>query len=360
MTRINRMGLARTVDSTGGTLRTFATAGASGGAPDRAALGLVLWIAAGLVAAPMAAAQRLFVPPPPASAAPAVEPARPSTTMPLLMPAVAPPSSAAHASVASERYDSMSAEERKREARKHQEESMKLFEIGNYDRSIQELELAYALKRDPRMLYNLGLTYLKRFEVKGNREDLVQARQNFTRFEALVSPDDPAYEKSKDQVIQMRKLTKDYLVNIERELAKPVPKPIPLAVGTYPWAPPPPERPRDWTPIVLYGVAGAAAVTAVVTGVMSLNAQSEARDFKASGAPLQANEEIDRADGLALTTDIMIGVAVVAAGSGLWWQLTHRPPPAEKERLPGTGGAGSATTVSWSLAPRGAGLTVKF
>jgi hypothetical protein len=97
------------------------------------------------------------------------------------------------------------------------DEAHKAFEIGRYGEAIKAFEKAYSARRDPRLLYNLALSYYKRFELKNERTDLVQARDLFQRFLALVSPSSAKTRSERGKLIKVRRLAKEYLAAIEDE-----------------------------------------------------------------------------------------------------------------------------------------------
>ncbi len=81
-------------------------------------------------------------------------------------------------------------------------------------------------------------------------------------------------------------------------------------------------------------VTGALATGAVVTGIAANDAYStfeERRGAPFSGSVQQAAVDLDkqgdRADALALTTDLLIGSAIVAGGISLWLTLRGKPKP---------------------------------
>jgi hypothetical protein len=76
------------------------------------------------------------------------------------------------------------------------------------------------------------------------------------------------------------------------------------------------EPRRVWT-WVAFGVGGAAGVGAIITGSMALSKESDVRD-KCSGGecPASLSGDFDSVEKLALTTDVLIGVAAAGVVAG--------------------------------------------
>jgi tetratricopeptide (TPR) repeat protein len=204
---------------------------------------------------------------------------------------------------------------------RHKEAGFSAFELGHYSEAIVSFSRAYVLKRDPRLLYNLGLAYLKRYELKNAGDDLRKARDMFSHFLELVSPS--AYPGDEFRIKKVQVLARTYLRSIERKLKfLPDPRPPPAGGPREPAPPPPPERQGPALHWLLYSGAIAFGVAAAITGGLALNANSEAEDLAGAHEGKLNHEAADRADRLALTTDILIGTAgaalVAAAVIQLW------------------------------------------
>jgi hypothetical protein len=246
------------------------------------------------------------------------------------------------------------------EFKQHERAAHDAFVVGRYDDSLREYAAAFAVKPDPRVLYNLGLTHMKRFEVTNDRQDLVMGRQFFERFLALMPPSEPNYAQNRERNDKMRSLAEEFLSTIAVELDKrPPPKPAPSDEGFVPAAalqPSPPLPESHWrryrTSYVLYGAAATVALGAVATGLWALLAQSNAEELRDAGNIDASLSKFERADRLALTTDILIGVAAVTAGVGAY--LQYRQWRAERRA------ADTGPHMTLSLAPTSAAWTVHF
>jgi tetratricopeptide (TPR) repeat protein len=210
------------------------------------------------------------------------------------------------------------------------------FEVGRYTDAIGHFEAAYRLKRDPRLLYNLGLAYYRRAELTQEAADLRQARNLFRRFLALV----PAGRRGADakKVAAARRFASRYLREIDEALSvvgRPPTRTRPATTDTPTTPPPTVARPKaaPLLPLVpavdepprkqkassahwwLYGLAGLAGTAAAITGGLALGADASSDDLAARGDP-EANAVAGRSRHLAASTDVLLGVAVATAVVG--------------------------------------------
>jgi len=224
------------------------------------------------------------------------------------------------------------------EAEKAKEAAYQAYEVSDYDTAISEYKTAYRLTNDARVFYNLGLSHRKRFELKGNRADAVEARDYFRRFVQLLDPTAPEEVAERARLEQMHALAQTYLAEMEQELAKsavpPPEQPMPARRG-----------PSRWGKLLVI-TGSALAITGSVTGVLALKYQSDARAANASGDIDATTSLGDTANRLALTTDVLFGTAIVSAGIGLYLVLSG--PPKHSDR------------TAFSVSPRGVALTVSY
>src|SRR5215470_13653055 len=110
---------------------------------------------------------------------------------------------------------------RSQESKRHMKAATSAFQLSDYPHAIEEFKKAYEAKPDVRILYNLGLTYMKLYELGAVREDQVQAKDYFKRFLALVSTQEWSSDKEKAQVDKMRALADQYLAQLNAEPEKP-------------------------------------------------------------------------------------------------------------------------------------------
>jgi hypothetical protein len=86
--------------------------------------------------------------------------------------------------------------------------------------------------------------------------------------------------------------------------------------------------PSRWTPLSYTGLAaaGAMAIGAGVTGVMALSASNEVKSSTYYMTPTAADKaNVDKANSLALTTDILIAASAVTLAATLYFTLTRNP-----------------------------------
>ncbi len=226
------------------------------------------------------------------------------------------------------------------EAQQAKDAAYQAYEVSDYDTAISEYKKAYRLTSDARLFYNLGLSHRKRFELKRDRADAVEARDYFRRFVQLLEPTAPEHAAERTRLEQMHTLAQTYITEMEQALNK-ADAPPPERV-----APPPvPRGPSRWGKILV--ITGAAlAVTGGITGGLALKAQSDARDANASGDADATRSRGDSANRLALTTDLLFGTAIVSAGIGIYVVVTGRAKHRDR--------------TAFSLSPRSVAFTVRY
>lgn len=211
------------------------------------------------------------------------------------------------------------------------------FEVGDYKKAIERFRAAYALERDPRLLYNLALSYAKRYKLHRAGADRIQAEDLFRRFLLLATPKGlpPARRR---QLKEVRKLAKEYLAQLGRDKARPAtslpaltPPPAsapasqpttrtaPKAATSFSTSMPRRSRPRSRWPWALYALAAAGGAAAAITGGLALGAESDAEDLARAGDLAGNHREADAARNYAIATDVLIGVAVTSAVVGIIW-----------------------------------------
>ncbi len=236
------------------------------------------------------------------------------------------------------------------DAQRARDAAYKAFEVSDYDTAITEYKTAFKLTNDPKLFYNLGLAHKKRFQLKNEHADLVEARDYFHRFLTTIGTA-KIDRKERAQVAKMQTLAKTYLDELDAELAKPPPAPpAPPPPDPQPAKPPPPPPPPAPPPPAARGTillisAGVLAAGAGVTGLLALRAEGDANDANALGDVGRSNSSGDKANRFALASDIMIGAAVVAGSIGLYVRLKK---PRARDR------------VSVTVSPVGATLHVRY
>jgi tetratricopeptide (TPR) repeat protein len=258
------------------------------------------------------------------------------------------------------------------EARQRYERGRRLFDAGQHDAALAELERAYQLAPTPALLYNIGLVHVE-------RGDAASAVRTFERFVAEVTdPADkrrtevekrledlkvrvarlriqvsqPGAELSVDDVVVgLSPLSEPWLVNVGRhrivatKQGRSTARVVTVAGGdvaevTLDLEPPPTEAPppepvirsaprpapghvdkptAERTPRPLWigwAVAGTLTAAAVSTGVAAWLTAQDFDELQATrGVPLADLEAShDRLRALTITTDVLGAAAVVATG----------------------------------------------
>jgi tetratricopeptide (TPR) repeat protein len=242
------------------------------------------------------------------------------------------------------------------------------FNLGDYEQAIAHYGSAYAASLDGRLLFNLGLSYWKLYGQSPIRAHLLRAQDLLARFLASVTPahfpDDPQIPRSRQAAEALVGDIRAEVVRLDAAASRPSlgaqqPSPSTGAIGPAPAALPPNHGPKSgpasspgWppgrAPLLLYGAAASLAVAALITGVLALQAASDADALASQGAFALGNDRADRSSTLAYTTDALLGAAVVSAGLGLWLHLRHvrasYPSGSSVALLPHGSGAGLYVT----------------
>jgi tetratricopeptide (TPR) repeat protein len=224
------------------------------------------------------------------------------------------------------------------EAEQAKETAYQAYGVSDYDTAIAEYKKAYRLTSDARLFYNLGLSHRKRYQLKGERADAVEARDYFHRFVELLDPSEPEHAAERERLEQMRALARTYIAELANELARRPP------LETEQRGEPTHGR---WRNILLI-TAGAFAITGGVTGVLALKYQGDANDANFTGDVDVARSDGNAANRFALATDVLLGAAIVSGGIGLYLAVSGSSSSKRRDR------------VTFSASPAGAALTVRY
>lgn len=294
-------------------------------------------------------------------------------------------------------------EAQKAEARARYERGLKLYDQGAYDAALVEMRRAYELSPSFKILYNLGLIHkqlndhaaaLEAFrqylaeggkKIDGKRHaEVEKAIKELEPLVATVTVQvdvDGAEITVDDAVVGTSPLKEPILLNagkrrisakltgkpaatrvitvagsdtvtVKLELADPK-APVATATPTEtkkPDAPKTPEAKRE-IPWLAWGVTGAFAAGAAVSGVLTLSASSKLKSDR--DTPNVSRDDLDSASSRvktwALVTDVFLVGTVVSAGVSTW--LTFR--------TPGTKDTARASTTL-ALTPGGLSLAGSF
>lgn len=223
-------------------------------------------------------------------------------------------------------------------ARRHFDSGAAYLQESDYDNALKAFQKAYELSKRPAILINIATVE----ERRGNLEGAITALRTYLELE-------PAGEHAET--------TKLRLQNLEKRAAEagPPKAPVPPPASAQAAPPPPPPAPApapqsppptdeasaaDRTPAyIAFGVGGAAAIGAIVTGIL---ANSEYQSAKDECSPACTDSELSSGRTLATVSTVATGVAVIGAGFGLvlWLSAPSADANAGKARVQVGLGAG--------------------
>jgi hypothetical protein len=216
-------------------------------------------------------------------------------------------------------------------ARRHFESGAAYLQQSDNENALREFQAAYALSKRPALLLNIANVY----ERMGKLKDAVDA---LTKYLA----EDP---KAADRTTQETRIA-----NLKKRIdsgegapppapsgsAAPVLAPTPQpSASTSPASPPAPTEtpkparaPNHTGAFVAFGVGGASAIGAVVTGIIAKSKYDKA-DKGANSCRPCSDSDISPIKSMALVSTILTGVAVVSVGVGGVLFFTAKPPASD-------------------------------
>ncbi len=284
------------------------------------------------------------------------------------------------------------ADKRDDEARAQFKQGIALYKEDRFEQAAIAFSRAYELKPTYKILFNIGqvenelshyaaaLEAYTRYLTEGGKnvsdDRLVQVKSEIKRLNALVGmiviecPVDGARVQLDDETVGTTPLTGPIFVDvgkhkvvvrsggeeIYREMVKVAGgQRVTLAVETQTTAEPvepatedPPEGKRLWT-WVAFGVGGVAAVGAAVTGGLTASRASTLdENCPENTCSPDDRETIDSGRKLALTTDVLIGVAAVGLAAGILLYFIE----------PGLGEDDESVALLPSVVPGGGGVSL--
>lgn len=191
------------------------------------------------------------------------------------------------------------------EARQHFQIGKSLYDAGRFVEAAAEFDQAYKKSGRPQLLYNLYVAHRDSSNwaqavesLRGYLEKVPDAPDRINLRARLKSMEEAAARDAE----QKRQLEAE----AERQRqADAAPK---TRV----------ERVRSWVPMILMGAGGALVAGGAVTGFLT-KGKTDDLDKSCSGNACPPSEEgnIDSAQTLAITTDVLMGAGIVTAGVGL-------------------------------------------
>jgi tetratricopeptide (TPR) repeat protein len=204
-------------------------------------------------------------------------------------------------------------------ARRHFESGAAYLQQSDYENALREFQAAYGLSKRPPLLLNIAVVY----ERMGKLQEAVDTLTKYLE----EDPKSPERTTLETRIANLKK----------RIEATPKPAPAttapPPAASTAPPAPPAPtaapiaqppavsspSEPNRTPAFISFGIGGAAAVGAVVTGLI---AKGKYDDADETCKPSCSDDTVSSIKTMALVTDVLSGVAVVGVGVGAILLLT--------------------------------------
>lgn len=233
-------------------------------------------------------------------------------------------------------------------ARRHFESGAAYLQQSDNENALREFQAAYSLSKRPVLLLNIANVY----ERMGKPKEAVDA---LTRY----LDEDPKTAERTTVATRIANLKKRSETAPD---AGPPPAPVasmapvmppPTATTAPPPAPsePPPSAPPNRLPAyVALGVGGAAAIGAVVTGIV---ANGKFKDAEKTCKPNCSDGTVSSIKSMAVVSDILTGVAVAGVGVGAVLFFTAKPASPEvgaslRPRLnAGLGPGGTKVEATW-------------
>ena len=235
------------------------------------------------------------------------------------------------------------------DARKHFDAGESYFRTSDYEGALREFRMAYTLSKRPLILLNLANVY----------ERMSRLPEAVDLLKQFLEADKDTKERT---TVELR------IQNLQKridEAAKSTPDagdepPPPAASSTIVLPAPPtsssaprPAPPNRLPAAISFGVGGAAAIGAIVTGIVANGKYNEADSGCAKTPQGCSDSEVAPIKDLALASTILTGVAVLGVGVGTYLLLTAKPKTAHSA-------VGLMPVVSAGLTPRAGALAARW
>jgi hypothetical protein len=216
------------------------------------------------------------------------------------------------------------------------------YEAGDFPGAVAFYMKAYALDVDPRVLFNVAQIYDRKVQ------DRDLALEYYHRYLKSTTTEVDLVRKATERVAELQRQMDERARPAPATPVTPTafapPAAQPAAVAA-PITPPPAaaeveSSPRTW---IGYTTAGAFGVGGAVTGVLALTASSTLAKTSFTGAtvPSDLTNQSSKTRMLAITTDVLLGSAVVAAAVTLIVQLSAPRGARASKAAPAMGSVGS-------------------
>jgi tetratricopeptide (TPR) repeat protein len=233
-------------------------------------------------------------------------------------------------------------------ARRHFESGASYLQQSDNENALREFQAAYSLSKRPVLLLNIANVYERMGKPK-------EAVDSLTRY---LEEDPKTAERT---TVETR------IANLKKRIdtapdAGISPAPVGGPTATIPPStptaspvaatgePPPPAAPNRLPAYVAFGVGGAAAIGALVTGIV---ANGKFKDAEKTCKPNCSDSTVSSIKSMAVVSDILTGVAVAGVGVGAVLFFIAKPasPEAGASLRPsiiaGTGPGGTKVEATW-------------
>jgi tetratricopeptide (TPR) repeat protein len=204
-------------------------------------------------------------------------------------------------------------------ARRHFESGAAYLQQSDYENALREFQAAYNLSKRPPLLLNIANVY----ERMGKLQEAVDALTKYLEEDAKT-PERTTHETRianlKKRIDSMPPPPPVTSAAPATSAAPPPPVPTSAPPPAAPTQPPPPSNGPNRAPaFIAFGIGGAVAIGAVITGLV---AKGKYDDAEATCKPNCPDNKVDSIKSMALVSDVLSGVAVVGVGVGAILLLT--------------------------------------
>jgi tetratricopeptide (TPR) repeat protein len=234
-------------------------------------------------------------------------------------------------------------------ARRHFESGAAYLQQSDYENALREFQAAYALSKRPPLLLNIANVY----ERMGKLQEAVDSLTKYLE----EDPKSPERTTHETRIANLKKrieaMPPPTTASSGAPAASSAPPPPPAVTAAppapAPSTPPPASSPNRVPAFIAFGVGGAAAIGAVVTGLV---AKGKYDDADKSCKPSCPDNTVNSIKSMALVSDVLTGVAVAGVGVGAILLLTsggsHEAASGSKPSIAGgVGPQGGRLEATW-------------
>jgi len=205
-------------------------------------------------------------------------------------------------------------------ARRHFESGAAYLKQSDNDNALREFQAAYSLSKRPALLLNIANVY----ERMGKPKEAVDSLTKYLEEE----PKTAERGTVESRIANLKKRAESQTPPPAASSTPPpsasaMSAPPPPPTASAPLAPPPPPgSPKRGPAYIALGVGGAAAVGALITGIV---ANGKFKDAEKTCKPGCSDDKVNSIKSMAIVSDVFTGVAVVGVGVGAVLFFTAKP-----------------------------------